>query len=127
MTDDWQAKHQRLRGEIREILGTPDAMTSLPKRGDRVRVTETLYQPSLLGSELELTHDAHWYDDSQTWMRFRCEQAGYVGPVKVEILERAGASLPDHVYSNPPRDESERARWDRDFLDLLKAIDEARK
>lgn len=67
-------------------------MSDLPKRGDRVRVTEVMYQPSLLGRELELTNDAHWYDDSQTWMRFRCEQAGYVGPVKVELLERAHAS-----------------------------------
>lgn len=92
-------------------------MTSLPKRGDRVRVTETLYQPSLLGSELELTHDAHWYDDSQTWMRFRCEQAGYVGPVKVEIPERAdrfdccGGSdehSPEHTQDCSERPASER-------------------
>lgn len=34
--------------------------------------------------------------------------------------------LETHVR-NPPRDESERARWDSDFRDLLKAIDEARK
>lgn len=51
-------------------------------------------------------------------------RAGYVPAFDKEklLLQR----LETHVR-NPPRDDSERARWDSDFLDLLKAIDEARK
>jgi hypothetical protein len=51
-------------------------------------------------------------------------RAGYVPAFDKEklLLQR----LETHVR-NPPRNDSERARWDSDLLDLLKAIDEARK
>lgn len=72
---------------------------SLPKRGDRVRVVEALYQPSLVGLQLTLSSDCSTYAD---FIRFRCEEAGYVGPVKVEILERAGECIGECAHCDEP-------------------------
>ena len=74
-------------------------MTSLPKRGDRVRVTEL---PSgyealtpLLGTEHTLAHDSGEHPVYSGFIGFSSASGAFVSPVKVEILERA--IHPSHV------------------------------
>lgn len=70
-------------------------MTDLPKRGDRVRVTEVTPSSALkVGAYATLANDAHVYEDD--WIHFDFVLPPFVGvdvvwsgPVKVEILERA--------------------------------------
>lgn len=71
------------------------AVTTLPKRGDRVRVTEAHVMANIIaGSEVILTEDAK----PSLFVgacEFNCRFPGHCnehqsGPVKVEILERAG-------------------------------------
>lgn len=68
-------------------------MTSLPKRGDRVRVTEVSGNSKLnVGDELTLEMDALQHHDDWVYFDFvpvRDRFPVFSGAVKVEVLERA--------------------------------------
>lgn len=68
-------------------------MTSLPKRGDRVRVTAVPAccptRKHYLGEEYVLANDAVMHPIHPGYCAFSPEPEGWVSPVKVEILERA--------------------------------------
>jgi hypothetical protein len=93
-------------------------MTSLPKRGDRVRVTWAHQHSSLkAGSEVVLSSHGYAVDPANELYRptppHDCVSFMYADghrergshAVKVEILERAAQSLPDHVYAGNDRDD----------------------
>lgn len=96
-------------------------MTSLPRKGDRVRVTAITPSSALqLGAYATLANNAHVYEDD--WIHFdfdtlRVSGSTWSGPVKVEILERATpADLFADFTSDEDQSESDYTRGRRDGM-----------